>query len=1051
MSRAAVLLAVAVATAALAAPAEAASGGSRDFGDLRWREVGPAVMGGRLDVVAGIPGDPLTVYAGHASGGLYVSRDGAQSFAPIFSAGTSTAIGAFAVAPSDPRVLYAGTGEGFPRNTASPGDGLYRSTDRGKTWHFAGLRDAGSFARIAVSPRDPELVLAAALGSEWSPGGERGLYRSTDGGRRWKRVLYRNPTTGASDVVFDPHDPRVVYAGTYDFLRRPWNLRSGGRGSGLFKSTDGGATWRELTGAGRGLPGGIVDRVAVSVCYDHPDVVYALVPTRAGMLYRSSDAGAHWTLESAEADIDFRPFYFSQVRADPKDPRRVYVLSGGNRVSTDAGKTWKPFGGGGDNHDLWIDPADPARIYGGSDMGLAISLTRGASWEQINPLPFAQVYRVGYDLDLPYHVMGGMQDHEVWWGPNELWNGTGVDGGAWRNISDWGDGQYAIADPRDPETIYEDTHFGDVTVRDLRDGNARYVSPQPIVTFGTGVGSFRYRFGWSAPLYLSPTDPGTLYFGGNVLFATTDRGQSWKQLGPDLTQPCDPAWLGPSGGPIRSDNTNAESYCTITSIAQDAADPKTLWVGTDDGNLQLSRDGGATWTDLAARTGAPAHAWVASIEASRVTPGTAYVAFDRHRFGDDAPYVYATADYGAHWRRIDRGLIGFAHVVREDPRAPSLLFAGTESGVFASFDAGASWTGLQLGDPPVPVYDLAIQPAFDDLIAGTHGRGFAILDDITALEGLARARTAGVTLFAPRPAWRYQPRPFVETVRNAYVSENKPYGALLSYYLPPGKQKRVPVTFRVVDASGAVVRTFVESAKPGGIRRAVWDLRVDPPGGPHAVQDPRGYYVFYLVALQGPQVLPGRYVVRMTADGVTATQPVDVRMDPQSHATAAGLGAQFRALETLGDQQERCEVVVAKIAGLDAQIAALLKKAGAATPRRELLSYRARIDALADDLRNGDGSQNAGYKHPAKIVDQIAYQRHILESYDGPPTDAQQALIDAFAAQVPQFEARAATLFGADLAALNARLAASGVGTTLKAAVPDSARRRPAAPPPADA
>ena len=1040
-------IAVAIFAGMLAAVPAGAAVTPRDFGDLAWRQIGPAVMGGRLDVVAGVPGDPLVVYAGHSSGGLYVSRDGAQTFASIFAAGTSTAIGAFAIAPSNPRALYVGTGEGFPRNTASAGDGIFTSTNAGKSWRFSGLRDAGSFARIAVSPRDPRLVLAAALGPEWSPGGERGLYRSVDGGAHWRRVLYRNATTGASDVAFDPRDPRVVYAGTYDFLRRPWNLRSGGTGSGLFKSTDAGATWRRLTDPALhdGLPGGIIDRVAVSICHDVPNVVYALVPTRGGMLYRSTDAGAHWTLRSSDADINFRPFYFSQVRADPHDPRRVYVLSGGNRVSTDGGKTFKPFGGGGDNHDLWIDPRDPSRIYGGSDMGLAISLTRGASWDQVNPLPFAQVYRAGYDLAVPYHVMGGMQDHEVWWGPNELWNGTGVDGGAWRNISDWGDGQYAIADPRDPDVVYENTHFGDVTVRDLRDGGARYISPQPIVTFGTGVGAFRYRFGWSSPLYLSATEPDALYFGGNVLFKTTDRGQKWTAISPDLSQPCDPAWLGPSGGPIRSDNTNAESYCTITSIAQDAKDSRTLWAGTDDGNLQITRDGGATWTELANRIGVPAHSWIASIEASHANAGAAYVAIDRHRSGDETPYLFATSDYGAHWRRIDRGLVGHAHVVREDPRAPQLLFAGTETGTFASFDAGATWSSLQLGDAPVPVYDLAIQPQFDDLIAATHGRGFAILDDVTPLEGLARAKDAPATLFAPRPAWRYQPRPFVETVRNAFVSENKPYGALLSYYLPPSPKKRVAVTFQVLDAKGAVVRTFVENVKPGGIRRTVWDLRVDPPGGARAVQDARGYYVFYLVAIQGPQVLPGTYAIRMTANGTTATQPLEVRLDPESHATAAGLQAQFDALTTLDAQQERCEAILGKIAGLDGQIGAALAKADA--PRAALIAYRSRIDALADDLRNGDGSQNSGYKHPAKIVDQIAYQRHIIETYDGPPTDAQRALVDGFARDIPPLESRAIALFGGDLAALNTQMRSTGVVLKAEIARPVRHRRRPAPPP----
>ncbi len=1027
-----------------------------DLGALQWRWVGPAQMGGRLDVVAGIPGDPRTIYLGHSSGGLYKSTDGGLTFDAIFNEGTSTAIGAFAVAPSNANVLYVGTGEGFPRNTASPGDGVFVSRNAGKTWRFSGLRTSEHIAKIAVDPNDANVAIVAALGPEWSAGGDRGIYRTQDGGKTWQRVLYVNPTTGGSDVVFNPQNPQVVYAGTFDFLRQPWHFRGGGPGSGLFESTDNGRTWRRLTDPALhdGLPGGIINRVGVALCYDHPNVVYALVPTKNGLLYRSSDGGTHWESVNTDAELDFRPFYFSQVRVDPRDPNKLYIISGDNSISKNGGKTFTPFGGGGDNHDIWIDPTDPQRLFDGSDMGFDISVNGGETWEYDNVVPFDQVYRVGYDLDIPYHIMGGMQDHEVWWGPSTLWNdgeNPGVPGGDWRNISDWGDGQYAMADPRDSEIIYEDTHFGDLTRRNLLTGEARYIGPFPIMPFGTGAGSFQYRFNWTAPLYISPHNPGVVYFGGNVLFKTTDEGQSWSVIGGNaLTQPCKPQWLAPSGGPISRDDTNAESYCTIYAISEDASDPNTLWVGTDNGNLWITRDGGANWTNVIANVpNLPAQPLVSSIDASRTTPGVAYASFDRHGFGDKNAYVYYTTDYGRTWTNISKGLPSYVHVVREDPRQTNLLFAGTEQGVSVSFDRGRHWMSLMLGLAPVPVYDLKIQPIFNDVILGTHGRGFYILDDITPLEGLAQTAANVPALFAPMPAWRYVPRPTYETGRGAFVSDNKPYGALISYYLPQRtkKQKAPPVTLEVLNAQGTVVRTLDAMTKPG-VDRVVWDLSTDPPGGKNAVQDPRFFYVFYPLDIEGPEVLPGKYTVRLSV-GKQFSESVtfDVNLDPSSHASTGALQAEYDALWRLAVIQEQCEVEVNIIGSLDKQIADRRKHAKAPAVRRALSTYGAKIDAAADALRNGNGSQNAGYKRPAELIDNIGYLRHILPTYLGPPTQAQAALIDDYAAQSDRIAQQTHLLFTSELASLNATLAREKL-LPLRASVVRKPRHRRYRPPP---
>ena len=990
-------------------------------------------MGGRLDAVAGVPGDARTIYLGHSSAGLYKSTDGGMTFSAVFSAGRSTSIGALAVAPSDPKTVYAGTGEGFPRNTAALGDGVFKSTDAGKTWKSAGLADSEHIAKLAIDPRNPNVVLAAAMGPEWTPGGTRGIYRTIDGGANWTRVIWANATTGGSDVAFDPSDPNVAYAGTFDYLREPWHFRGGGDGSGLYKSTDNGATWKRLTDASlhNGLPSGTINRVGVSISFHHPNVVYALVPAKNAMLFRSDDAGAHWRAVNAKEDLVFRPFYFSQVRVDPDKPDDVWVLSGSVEHSTDGGKTFKNVDAGGDNHDLWIDPQNRERMLLGSDMGLDITVDGGTAWEYDNVVPLSQVYRVGYDRALPYHVMGGMQDHEVWWGPSTMWNDAGATGGAWRNISDWGDGQYAIADPRDPDVIYENTHFGDVTRRNLRTGEARYISPQPKIAFGTGAGAFRYRFNWSSPLYLSPHDPNVLYYGGNVLFKTTDGGANWAAISPDLSQPCDPSKLAVSGGPLTHDNTNAETYCTIYAIAEDAADAGTIWVGTDSGTLEITRDGGTTWTNLTANLPNAAPGWIASIEASRVDAGTAYVTVDRHRFGDTRAYVYATSDYGKTWRVVSNGLPLYANVVREDPRAKNLLIAGTEDGVYASFDRGGHWHDLRLGMNHVPVYDLAIQPDANDLILGTHGRGFYIFDDIAPLEHLADAVTGDVALFAPADAYRYVTRPWHDVGHNEFVADNKPYGAVLSYYLKPTpkppatkkkkKAKKETVELRVLDANGHLVRTL-DGTTDAGVNRVVWDFTSDPPGGAKAPQDKRSAYVFYSLHVDGPEVMPGSYTAELKARGATLRVPVAVRIDPAVDAHA-DLRAQYDALRRLTAAQAKSEAELASALALQKQIDSRASHIKDRQLASTLRAYRGDVTRFADELRNGDGSQNAGYKHPAQLIDQMAYLRHLIATYLGSPTAVQQALIDEYERDADSLQQHSKVLFGTDLDRVNRALA----------------------------
>ncbi len=987
----------------------------REFGDLKYRWVGPAVMGGRLDAVAGVPGDPRTVYLAHSSGGLWKSTDGGLTFTSQFEQGSSSAVGAIAIDPHDPQRLYIGTGEGFPRNTADYGDGLWRSLDGGKHWTHLGFENSGSIAKIAVDPHDSHIVLVAALGHEFAPSTQRGIYRSTDGGNHFTRVLYVNATTGGSDLSFDPKHSNIVYAGTFDFLRQPWTMRSGGPGSGLYRSDDAGKTWRNLTQSGlrNGLPNGPINRVGVNVCAGNPNVVYAFVPVKGGMLYRTIDGGRHWKLRNADQDINFRPFYFSQVRCDPHDAQKVYAIAGALLVSTDGGRKFKDAGGGGDNHDLWIDPTDSNRLLNASDMGFNYSVNGGKTWNYDNVVPFDQIYRVGYDMDVPYHVMGGLQDHEVWWGPSELF--SRIDGpgdGDWVNISDWGDGQYAMADPRDSSIVYADTHFGDLVRVNLHTGERRAISPQPIVGFGTGASTYPYRFNWSAPLLLSHFTPGTLYFGGNVLFRSSDEGATWNVFSPDLTR-CDSKMLGRSGGPITYDNTNAETYCTVYTITEDATDPKTVWYGTDNGHIEITRDFGQSWNDVAGNLpGIALPARVTAISASPTRSGTAYAALDRHQFDDYRAYAFVTRDYGRSWSSIGAGLNGYVHVVREDPRNPQVLYAGTERGLFVSFDGGAQWTDLRLGLPHLPVYDLQIHPRDNDLIVGSHGRGFYILDDLTPLQQWSETgEGARAALFAPMPAYRYSDATYHEHGRGEFVSGNKPYGAYVTLYLPrvapaPAGKKKPTVRVRVLDASGQE-RDVFEVPVHAGFNRFAWDLHTEAPGGLGAAQDPRAYYIFYPMSIEGPQVLPGTYTLEVAGQSATLHANVIVRMDPRSTAGLADMQAQYAILQQLAAVQEQAEQVMAQVQ----TVRKLIARAHSA----RWTAFDEQLAGRLDRLRNAEPS---GYRDPARLSEQVAYLRHTIEQYVGPPTQVQQRYAAQYATQMTAIAQDVQTLLRAHAADL---------------------------------
>ena len=972
------------------------------LGGLSWRLVGPAMFAGRVADVAGVPGRPDILYAAAASSGLYKSTNGGTTFEPIFERGNTLSIGAIAVQPDNPDVVYVGTGEGAVRNSISFGDGIYKTTDGGRTWTHLGLEKTERFARIVIDPANPQTVLAAALGHAFGPNQERGVFRSTDGGKTWQRTLFVNETTGASDIAIDPKDPRIVYAGMYDYLRQPWFFRSGGPGSGLFKSSDGGVTWKKLTDPAlrNGLPGArLIGRIGVSIHANNPQVVYALIEAQEeGVLWRSDDRGEKWRIVSRERRINNRPFYYTQVRADPVDPDRVYTMSGSFNVSTDGGRTFGGSGGRmfGDHHALWIDPTNPKRLISGTDGGFFISNDYGRNWDFVNNMPMAQPYHVGIDMAEPYNILGGFQDHEIWRGPNEKWNQVGVREGDWVRLRYMADGMYTIADPRDPNLIYFNGHFGDITRIDMRTREERYIQPYPPGPAGGGANLEKYRFNWNSPVHMSASNPDVIYYGGNVLFKTTERGETWTVISPDLTTN-DPEKQKSSGGPISTDNTRAEFHCTIISIADSPKDPRVIWAGTDDGNLQLTRDGGQSWTNVAPNiTGAPRFSWISSVGASAVDPATAYVTIDQHRLDDFASYVFATSDYGRTWRRITTGLRGYAHVVLEDPKEPNLLYAGTELGIFASFDRGATWSDLRLGLPPLAVVDLKVHPRDNDLVIATHARGFYVLDDVTPLQKMASSEFKGtLALFPPMPSVRYTPASDTSVLGNrVWVSANQPYGVLLSYYLPEAATSGVQ--FTVTDGGGRTVQT-VRGPSNAGVNRAVWNLSersacaamsteaTAPAGrGRGGRGGGGGTWV---------RAIPGTYTVTMNALGQNVSQAATVRMDPRITVSADEMRDWHREATTIERTDCRLDRAVAELAAIDQELTTLEGKADpqvkdrVAAARREL---RPIVLALRGD------SRDPGHVNLPGRLNWLTIQ---VGNYSGRPTRAQSELIAHYAQQ----------------------------------------------------
>lgn len=859
------------------APAQSPEAITQAVAQLRFRPIGPANMGGRVTAIEGVPGNPLVFWVGGADGGVFRTVNGGVTFEEQFTDQPVYSVGALALAPSDRNVLWLGSGEGDPRNSASYGNGVYRSTDGGRTWAYLGLPGSERIKRIVVHPADPEVAYVCALGHAWGPNAERGVFRTRDGGRTWEKVLYRDEHTGCSDLAMDYANPRILYAGMWTFRRRPWRFDDGGGETALYRSTDGGNTWTKLV---NGLPKGAMARIGVAVSRSHPQVVYLVTETvREGTLFRSDDGGESWRMVSDNRQINFRPFYYSDIRVDPANPEVVYSLSGGLYKSTDGGRTFRSIGGGvhGDHQALWIDPENPNRLLSGSDGGFQVSNDGGENWDIINNVALAQFYHVHYDLERPYNVCGGLQDNGVWCGPSRTRNPAGILKSDWIEISG-GDGFYGVPVPGRPGVVYSNLQGGVFFLTDLRSNRTRRVHPYPnkIGSVGDAMLGHKYRFNWDSPIEISPHDPNVVYIGGNVVFKSSDGGHSWQQISPDLTTNDTTKQLS-SGGAIYTDNTAAEFHTTILTLAESPLVPGVLWAGTDDGKVWVTRDGGGRWTEVTPNIrGFPAFGWVSRIDASHHDPGTAYVAVDQHRLDDFRPYVFRLTEYGRRSENLSSGLPqdDYVIVVREDPKHPALLYAGMERGLVASWDGGRTWVSLRNGLPPVSVRGLQIHVRDNDLIIGTHGRGAYILDDLAPLQGLTAAMREEVHLFPVRTAVRWEMAGRTASLgQRTYRAPNPPYGALINYYLRAKPDRAVTVT--ITDERGAVVRTLTDSAL-AGVNRVVWDLRYE---GPERAGE-GGAGGFGFGAGRGPLVVPGTYTVTLAVGDRRLTAPVVVEADP---------------------------------------------------------------------------------------------------------------------------------------------------------------------------
>ncbi len=1028
------------------------------YAQLKWRHIGPE--GNRVSAVAGVPGDPLVYYAGAASGGVWKTVDGGTRWQPIFDAQPVQSIGAIAVAPSDPSVVWVGTGEPFIRSNISIGWGVYKSTDAGKTWTKMGLEHTGRIARIVIDPRNPDVVLVCAEGHNYGPQPERGVFRTADGGKSWDRVLFASERAGCSDLVMDPNNPRILFAGTWEVEIHTWGRESGGPGSGVYKSTDGGLTWQALEG--NGLPKKPYGKVGLAMSKANSNRVYVLIEagdgvpwrgqeTQLGRLWRSDDGGATWQRVSTDRQLAGRTHYYNRMAAAPDNENEAYFLTASWAKTLDGGRTIidPPFSEvpGGDHHDIWIDPTDGNRMIVSHDVGLSITQTRGKSWRDVQ-LPIAQMYHVTVDNRIPYYVYGNRQDGPSARGPSNskiasFFGEAGIPRGMWHSVGG-GESGWATPDPENRDIIWSSASGygsvgGIVTRYDLKTGIARSVEVWPRATIGWPAADLKYRFVWTFPLAISPHDHNKVYVGSQYVHLTTDGGVTWREISPDLTLN-DKSRQQISGG-LTPDNIGVEYAGVVFAIAESPLKPGLIWAGTNDGQVHVTQNGGGSWTNVTAHLpNLPAWGTISNIEPSRYDTGTAYLTVDLHQVNNRDPYVYRTTDYGRTWRKIVSGIppspLSYAHFIKEDPVRRGLLYLGTENALYVSFDDGENWQPLQTNLPAAPVYGIAVQEHFSDLVVATYGRGFWILDDITPLRELSPEVAAKeVHFFRPRAAYRFRMvEPPMAPLQDPVAGQNPPYGASLHYWLKTASADST--TIMVADSSGKTVRTF-KGPSQAGINRVYWDLLFDPskearlrmsprysdlPVGPNGIPAPGVGQVRLLAP-------PGRYTVTVRAGGQQASQPLTVLKDPNSGGSEAEVAAQTRmALDIVVDLNATVDMINAAEAAR-AQLASLKSILAADSATADI---RAQADSLERKLVSVEeplfqmrvtGRGQDLLRWPMQLAEQLVYLAQSVTSSDFGPTQAQREVHQVLKGVLREARAGFEQVVNRDIAGFNRLLA----------------------------
>ena len=1017
---------------------------------LQYRLVGP-YRGGRVEATTGVVGQPDVYYFGSAAGGVWKTTDGGLNWKPLTdkTKDMSPSIGAIAVSESDPNIIYVGTGEACIRGNIVNGNGVYKSIDGGATWKPVGLPDTHSIGRVIVNPKNPDIAFVAALGHPFADNQERGIFRTQDGGKTWQKVLYKDAKTGGIDITFDPSNANILYAGLWQARRTPWTLESGGPGSGLYKSIDGGTTWKQLTG--HGLPDGPIGRIGVTVSANS-NRVWAVIEATKGGIYRSDDGGETWHMMTDDHRFRQRAWYYSHIFADPQSADTVYILNTAVYRSNDGGKTFTrlrvPHG---DNHALWIDPSNPKRLINGNDGGATVSTDRGESWTSIYNQPTAQFYHVTSDNQFPYYIYGAQQDNSTVAIASAGLDGT-IDRSDWYDVGG-GESGYIAPQPNDPNIVYAGSYGGEISRYDHRTHQTQAVNPWPINPIGWGAADLKHRFQWTEPIVFSPHDPKTLYYAGEVLFKTTDNGMNWTIISPDLTRN-DKSKQQAAGGPITKDNTGVEVYDTIFSVVESPVQKDLIWAGSDDGLVHLTRDGGQHWENITPKA-MPEWGTVSMIEASPRDAGTAYMAVERHKMDDLTPYVFKTTDFGKSWTKLVNGIPGddYVHAVRVDPKRAGLLFAGTEKGVYVSFDDGGKWQPLQLNLPMSPVNDLIVKN--DDLVVATHGRAFWILDDIGPLRQYNDS-------IPQQQAHLFTPSTTNETIFHSSffaaqgnVGKNPPGGAVIYYWLKTAlkkpdhkgdgaeagaasaesheteakaegdkgqaadkdkadKDKKEPpkITLEVLDSSGKVIRKFPkkkeeagsdeedffsrgggdELTADAGLNRFVWDQRYE--GATKVPKAP-----LWGGSTDGPEALPGKYQVRLTVLGQAYTAPLEIVPDPRLSVTPADMAKRFDLLMKIRDQVTKTDDTIIEIREVRDQINTLNKRLGDDAKQKPIVDAGKALDKKMTEveevlIQTKAKSGQDVLNFPVRLNNDLVALGGVVGSADTAPTQQSYEVFD---------------------------------------------------------